>query len=490
VARQYLTESVILALAGGVVGLVLGSVGRSIFLASIPEAFPYYLRFDINITVILCITGVAVLSGVLFGLVPVAETSRINLFDVLRYGGATVSDGLRRKWIRSLLIVTEVAMALVVLIGAGLMVKSLVRLQGIEPGFDTENLLTMEVELPRETAGQTDRAFAFFEDVRERIAALPDVVSASAVSNLPMGRSQWQGTVSVEGLGPLPAGEEPWAIGRSIQRDYFRTMGIPLVSGRAFDERDLSEGSPEVVIVNQSFAEKYWPDGGCLGGRIKYGEPDSEWPWMEIVGIAGGVRHYGLDSPVELGYYKPFSQTTFGKMTLVVRTRSDPMEVTESVRAGVWEIDPNASVWDIRTMDRVIYEEHWEPVVYSRTFNTFSALALILAALGVYGVVAFSVVQRTREFGIRMALGARSSDVVKLAVRRIAILTGFGLLSGLIVALALMRLLSSLLFGVTSYDPGIYTLMVVAMGAVAIVAGYIPARRAARANPVSALRHD
>jgi len=488
VAGQYLTESVLLALAGGVVGLGLGAVGRNVFLAVVPAQFPYYLRFDINLPVVLAVTGIAVLAGVLFGLVPVFDASRINLFEVLRDGGAAVSDSLRRTWIRSLLVVVEVTMALVVLIGAGLMMKSLLRLRGVEAGFDSRNLLTMEVELPREMEQQTDRAFSFFEDVRERVASLPDVIGASAVSNLPMGRSQWQGTVSVEGAGQQPPGEEPWAIGRSVQNGYFQTMGIPLLSGRAFDERDAAEGAPEVVIVNRSFAEKYWPDGECLGGRIKWGDPDSEWPWMEIVGVVGDVRHYGLDLPVELGYYRSFSQTVFSKMTLVARTRSDPMEVVDAVRGSIWGLDPDASIYDVRSMDRVIYDEHWEPVVYSRAFNIFSALALILAALGVYGVVACSVVQRTREFGIRLALGARAGDVVRLAVQRVALLTGMGLLSGLIVAFVVMRLISSMLFGVTSYDPAIYAFCAVLMTAVTLLAMWQPARRASRLDPVKVLR--
>ena len=227
-----------------------------------------------------------------------------------------------------------------------------------------------------------------------------------------------------------------------------------------------------------------------MGKRIKWGGPDSEWPWMEIVGVTGEVRHFGLDSPIELGYYRPFSQTTFSRMTLVVRTGSDPLEMVEEVKAEVWAVNPDVTVYDIRTMERVIYEEHWEPAVYSRTFNIFSAIALILAALGVYGVVAFSVVQRTREFGIRLALGARAGAVVRLAVRQVAFLTGIGLLVGLASAFFLMRLVSGMLFGVVYYDPAIYAITALAMAAVALIACYIPARRATRVDPVDALKYE
>jgi predicted permease len=488
--RMFFLEGLLLAAAAGVLGLVLAAWLRDLYLASLPQRVPYYLDLSIDPPLVAAVAVLTLLTAVLSGLLPGWQALRGDPAPQLRTGtGSLGLPRMGRRSVRSLLLVGECALTLVVLIGAGLMLKSLVRLRSVEVGFDPRRVLTMEVALPEHRPEEPEQVVAFFERVRERVAALPEVVSASSVSNLPMGRSQWQGSISFEPAEAEPVREVRWAVGRAIQEDYFTTMDIPLLAGRPFDERDVA-GGPEMIIINESLARHCWPQGDWPGRRLRYGDEDSPWPWMVVVGVVGDLHHYGLDYPVIHGYYRPLSQVGFRKMTLVVRTRSDPPGLSGEIRGVVQELDPEAAVWDIRSMEQVIADEHWEPIAYSRLAVVFSLVALLLAALGIFGIVSAAMTGRIREFGLRLALGARPSGLISLVTRQVLEKVGLGLAAGLALSLLVMRSLAGLLFGVPWYDPPVYGFAALVLLGVALLAGALPARRAVRIDPVAALKSE
>ena len=491
IARMLITESVMLALAGGGFGILLGDLGRRLILAGIPIEIPYYVRFDMNLPVILCLTGIAVLCGVLFGLAPVTGSLKVNLTQTLQTGGSHSFGEVRHSRFRSALVAFEAGLALVILVGAGLMMKSVVKLRTVEPGFDPTGVLTLRLSLPSADYAATEERAGFFQELQERMRSLPGVVSASASYNLPMGRHNWGSSYYVEGTDPPPPGQSPTTNHRIVMPDYFRTMRIPIVLGRDFNETDYARGGTPVVIVNRQLAERWWPDENPLGKRIRYyASPTEDDPWMEVVGVVEGIHHYGLQYGIYEGIYRPHAQYPVADLSLVIRTGGDPLELVDPVRREIRSMDPRLPPFDIRTMERVMREGNWEAPLYAWLFNVFSTIGLLLAALGVYGVVAYSVVQRTREFGIRMALGAAPERVVRQVIRQGAGLASIGLAGGLLVAFALMRFTASLLYEVSTNDPFIYILTAVIMLGVVLLASYLPARRATSIHPVDALRYE
>jgi putative ABC transport system permease protein len=490
VIRLLLSESVILSLAGGALGLVLGLLARDLYLAITPEELPYYFRIEMGVPVIAFVSALSLAVGVLFGLAPALESTRIDLFGALREGAELTPGGTRKHRFRSFLVAVQTGLALVVLFGAGMMAKSMPQLYRVPSGIDPDHLLTVRVAMPRPAAGDRERQIAFFDRVTDRIAGLPGVTGVSVVSNLPVGGAAAGTSVHAEGTEAPPPGQEAWIINKVVQPGYFRTMGIGLLRGRDFISQDGATGTPPVVVVNEAFAEHHWPGENPLGKRVKFGRPESEWPWMEIVGVVGDVRHFGLDAGIELGMYEPFQQSPYWRETLVIRSETDPRGLVGAVRQEVTALEPDAPVYDIRTMDRVMYDAHWRPNVYSRLFNLLSAVALVLAALGVYSVVSYTTIQRTREFGIRIALGARRREIVRSAVRQTAVPGGVGMAVGLLVAFVFMRFAGSLMYGVESFDPSMAAGTFVAMAGVALVASYLPARRANRIDPVATLKAE
>jgi putative ABC transport system permease protein len=491
VVRQLLVESIVLSLFGGALGIGLGRVGRDLILAGIPVDIPYYIGYEMNMPVVLSMVGITVLCGILFGLAPAIESSNPHLVRTLQAGSGRTSDGVRKSLFRSALVAFEVGLALVVLVGAGLMMKSFLTLRTAEPGFDQENILTMRVSLPASDYSSGRAQWRFFEDAIQRIESIPGVVGATAAWNLPMSGYNWGISYYVEDTEPPPPGQYPVASHHIIKPGYFEILGIPLLQGRDFDERDVQEGSVPVAIVNETFVERYWPDENPLGKRFIYGTtPSEDNPWMEVIGVAGDARYAGLNVDIREGFYRTDGQYSNTSMALAVKTARDPLEMADVVRQAVWAIDPNLPASQVMTMERLAQERHWEPTLYSWMFGIFSLIALVLAAVGVYGVVSYSVAQRTREFGIRMALGAGSGRVVGLVVRQGMLLTAIGLVGGILVALALMRFLQSIMFGINPTDPGVYTITALAMAAVAILAAYLPARRATHVDPVIALRNE
>jgi len=469
IVRQLITESILLAMMGGALGLLLARVGRDLVLAGIPVQIPPYFNFSMNAGVILGLVAITALCGVLFGLAPAIEAARQNLSDTLRAGSGKTSGGVKKSKFRSYLVTLEVTLALTILVGACLMMKGFLRLKSVEPGFEPENLLTVNISLSGERYADSEPRVIFYHDLLNRIRSLPGVVNASCSSDLPDGYVGWSQSVYVEGTEPPPPGQNPFRTHQVVAPGYFSTMEIPLLMGRDFDDTDIEEGAGQAVIVNEAFVERYWPDADPLGRRICYGggPTDDENLWMQVVGVVGKTHNAGYGNPVGPAVYRPHAQYAVSSLVLVVRTLSDPLVIVDPIREEIWSLDPDLPLVDIMTMERVLQEENWGQTLFTWLFGVFSFIAILLAAVGVYGVVAYSVSQRSREFGIRMALGAGPGRVVRLVVRQGLVLSAYGLVAGLGIALLVMRFVSSIMFGVSPTDLAVYSLATVVMGAVA-----------------------
>jgi len=487
--RQLLIESLLLAGVGGVTGLVAGVLGRKLLLAGIPEQFPYYVRFEASLPVVLSIIAITVTAGILFGLAPALSSSRPDLATFIQGAGQRTAGSRRRSMLRSGLIIFEVAVATVVLIGAGLMLRSFFNARQTEPGFDLDGVVSVHISLPEQSYpdGTSHRAFA--DALTERIDRLPGIESASLISTVPMARPAYARFYTPEGHQP-EEGERPrFSFYYSIQPDLFDILRIPLLQGRPFTPEDGRSGSP-VVIVSQAFAELNWPGENPVGKRLKWGPVDSDNPWIEIIGVTGDVREQALAQEVSPCCFLPMPQEPEAEFDLVVRTAGDPLELVPSVREAVAQIDSDLPIYDILTARDVMRRANWRANLTTWLFGVFSTIALILAAVGIYGVISFAVSQRLREMGIRIALGARPGDIVGLIMRQTTLLTAIGIGLGLAGAAAGTRVLESLLFRTGTFDAPTYLGMAAIMLAAALAAGAIPLRRALRADPVEAIRHE
>ncbi len=489
IARMLMVESIVLGLAGGAVGIILGRIGHELVLTGVTVEIPYYMDFDWKPMVVVLLALIAVVSGVLFGLAPAVATLRSDPVRVLQGGDGRTVGGRRRNLFRSFLAALQVGLALVVLVAAGLMSKSFIQLRTVEPGFEPENVLTLGLELPGRTYPEDERQTAFWLELQRRVAALPGVLQVSAAQSLPMSYSTWSNSYRVEGTESVP-GQRPNAIYQTILPGYFATLGIPLVRGREFNDQDMFPNAPQTVIVSRHLAEQWWPDEDPIGKRINYGGDPERDPWQEVIGVAEDIRWDPRSQETESHMYRPFALATTTYMYLIVKARSDPLTLVDGIRQEVRGLDPDLPVARVRTMHRVMSEANWETPLFTWLFGVFSVLSLILAAIGVYGVIAYSVEQRRREFGVRMALGASPGRVLRGVVGQGGRLALFGLLGGLAAAFGSMRFAASMFYGVEPTDPVIYTTMALAMAAVALVATWLPARRATRVDPVSALRQE
>src|SRR5215468_4312404 len=483
IVRQLLTESLLLAVAGGAAGLLLAAWGVDALAGSLPEDFPRAKEIGID-RVVLGFTGaLSVLTGLIFGIIPALTRAKPALNETLKEGGRT-SATFGRGRMRSALIVTEVALSLALLIGAGLLIKSFWRLTQVDPGFQPDHLLTMNVTLIGEKYKETGEVISFFRALPARLGALPGVKAVSAVSVLPISGGDGNGGLTIEGR-EFPPAQTPSASFRRILPNYFSVMGIPLKQGREFDERDT--GAEKVVIVNEGMARRFWPDGDAIGKRIKVGPPQNE-PWLTIVGVAGDVKNVGLEADARLATYEPHSQRPWSSMTLAIRTGADPLSLSAAVRGELRAMEKDLLIRVLSTMD-----ERIRLSVAPRRFNMtllagFAALALLLAAVGVYGVMSYTVTQRTHEIGVRMALGAQSGAVLKLIVGQGLRLASIGVAIGLPAAFVLTRWMEDLLFGVRPTDAWTYGAVAALLLLVALFACWIPARRAAKVDPMVALR--
>ena len=490
IVRQLLTESVIVALLGGVFGILVAFWGIDALRASNPgeaERFaPGWYQLGLNFTVLAFTLGLSLFSGIVFGLAPALQASRPNLNDSLKEGSRQASG--RSHGLRSSLVVFEVALSLVLLVGAGLLARSFLSLLRINPGFNPENVLTMNVNLPVAKYKDDPARAAFYNDLVQRVKAYPGVESAAVVNYIPLGGANSSDTFLVEGRPEPPPGEEVGGRYRVSTPDYFRTMGIRLVKGREFTDQDKA-GAVPVVIVNETLARTHWPNEDAIGKRIRFYGPLEKAPWMEIVGVVEDVKHE-LDLPVTPEYYLPHAQDPWNAMILVAKTKADPASFAAALRQQVWSIDKDQPVFDVRTMEEV---RSISIALYSFSsvmLAIFAGLALLLASIGIYGVMAFAVTQRTQEIGIRMALGARALDVLKLVVKHGMKLALLGIVIGLAGSWALTRFMKQLLVGVEATDLLTFSVVSVCLLVAAFVACYLPARRATKVDPLEALRYE
>jgi putative ABC transport system permease protein len=486
--RQLLTESLLLGLISGVIGLVLALWGMDLLLAAIPIDIPFWMKFDLDGRVLGFTALCSLLTGFVFGTMPALEASNPDLNETLKEGGRGSGGGARHR-LRSALVVAEIALSLVLLVGAGLMMRSFMSLQHVDAGLNPNGVLTMNVALPGAKYRPPEKRLAFFQQLLERVRAVPGVESAGAVSDLPLSGDSWGRSLTVEGRPVVSVGEAPMINHCVISPNYFGAMGIPILSGRDFSETDTKE-SPKVTIIDERLAREYWPDADPLGKRIRFGPPEGNEPWHTIVGVVREVRHARLDASTRMSVYLTFPQMTIGGMSLAIRTAGRPENLIAAVRNQVRELDPDLPVTRIMLMTEVISRSVWQPRLYTALFGVFAVVALILATVGIYGVMSYSVTQRSREIGLRMALGAQRQDVLRLVVGQGIVLAAIGVGVGLVTAIAMTRLMSSLLFGVTATDPITFAAVSVLLTGVALGACFIPARRAAKVDPMVALRYE
>jgi putative ABC transport system permease protein len=490
--RQLLTESVLLSFAGGVAGVIVALLSFTFLRHLIPPGLSLFVDLRIDALVLVFTLALAVITGMVFGLAPALQSSRIDLNEALKQGGGRTSLSAGHRRLQSAMIIGEVALAMVLLVGAGLLIKTFARLHDQYASLRAESVLALRTQLPDSRYEDATRRFAFYEQVLERVTALPGVVSAGYTTSVPL---DWRGGtngITLEGRA-VELGVQYDANHRQISPDYFKTIGITLKEGRGFTVGDNQQTMP-VAIINETMAREFWPNDSALGKRYKIGGPDSTEPWITIVGIVADIKQMGAEKPVKAEMYMPFrqvgSQPWYAPRDLVIRTSVAPTSLVAAVTARVHEVDSDQPVSNIRTMKEVLGEEFGQRETGTTLLGIFAALALLLSAIGLYGVLSYFVSQRIPEFGVRMALGAQSRDILWLVLKRGMGLALVGLAIGLAASFALTRLLQSLLFEVSASDPMVFGAIALLLAVVAFAACTIPARRAMKVDPMVALRYE
>ena len=489
VMRQMLTESFVLAVCGGILGIVLGAWGISGLGYLLPADSLQSMGVRMDVSVFLFAAFIVVLVAFAFGLIPALQTTRPDLHETLKEGGRSATSTHAQHRLRGALAIAETALALVLLVGAGLMLKSLYHLIQVSPGFQPAHVLTMEMDLRTDRYSKDPAILNFWQQLLDRVRVIPGVQTVAVGTTLPLSGDHSRGDVTIDGL-PLPGpGEFPHPDRHTISTAYLTAMGIPLLRGRNFSDSD-NETAPDVALINSTMARRFWANGDPIGKRFLWGHPDTDKKWFTIVGVVADTKLYGLDNPARLEIYYPYLQRPNSDMNLVVRSAVDLSSLTASIRAAVAAIDKDQPIFAIHTMQELVDDSISTRRLTLVLLGIFSALALILAAIGIYGVVAYSVALRTQEIGIRMALGAQRQDVLRLVLSQGTRIAFFGVAIGLAAAAALARLLSSLLFSVSASDPVTFAAVAILLVAVALLACYIPARRALRVDPIIALRYE
>ena len=490
VVRQLLTESFVLSFAGGAVGLLIALWGTDLLVAVSGDQLPRSAGIGLDMRVLGFTLLVSLLTGLLFGIAPAIHSSKTDLNEALKEGGRGGSDGARRNRLRSALVTAEVAIAVVLLTGAGLLIQSLWRLQSVDSGINTHNVIALEVGLP-DVRYSTAQQREFYRQLQTRLTTLPGVVAASAVYPLPLTNQGMSLSFETEGR-PQPRGDHPSSSYRSVSLDFFRTVGMRIIKGRDFNERDDNKG-PDVIAINEAFADRYFPGEDPIGKRIKPSisvETGKSPAWREIIGIVSNIKYRGVSKDFGPEYYVPESQAPLDSMVLTVKTSGDPRGIVGAVRDEVRELDKDLPVYNIRTLDDYLASGVAQPRLFALLLGIFAGLALALTAIGLYGVMSYSVAQRTHEIGIRMALGARPVNVLQLVVRQGMTVAALGIGIGLVLALLATRVMTSLLFGIGAKDPLTLAAIALIIAGVALGACFVPARRATRVDPMVALRYE
>jgi len=495
--RQLLMENLLLALLGGAAGLLLAYWTMNFVNAIVRDRVSYLEKVSIDGRVLGFTLVISLLLGVVVGLVPGLRASRVNLRDALQESGRTLSEAPSRQRLRNLFVVLEVALAVPLLIGAGLMLRSSLLLQNIDRGIDLRNVLTAQISLPKAKYFTARQTAAFYQQTLQRIQSEPEVQSVSAVNFLPLTNFGDATRVTIEGQTSSAPGQEPTVSYRVIDPNYFRTLSIPLLRGRYFTDQDDDE-SRGVVMINQTMARRYWPNADPIGKRIKSHFPAANVPWrpatantwLAITGVVADVKEIGVNEEQSAEIYLPYLQNPSSLMNLLVRSTSDPLHLVPGVRSQVLAVDGNQPIYNIQTMESVFSQSIAAPYVITSLLTIFAAVALLLAAIGVYSVMSYSVAQRTYEVGVRMALGAQPQHVLRMILGHgfRLVLVGIGL--GVMMAFGVTRVISSLLFGVSATDPQVFLFVPLLLIAVAMLAIYVPARRALKVDPIVALRES
>jgi putative ABC transport system permease protein len=488
IARQLITESVLLALVGGAFGLLLAWWGTKALIALSPPGLMDLRNIAVSLPVLGFTFALTLLTGIIFGLVPALEAARFDLNDSLKEGGKNIGGGSRSHRLRNLFVVTQVALALVLLVGAGLFMKSLSRLRSVDPGFNADHLLTMRVSLPLRKYDTDPKALDFFHRALEQIRALPGVETAGAINTLPFAGPHSGTMVEIEGQPKLPPGHELSTGICVTDTDYFRTMQIPLKRGRLFTEQEAKE-MRHVVVVNETFVRTNLPGQDPLGKRVTIYMKDENVP-TEIIGVVGDTKHLGLDTEIEEMAYWPQPELVYSYMMVVIRTQGDPAGIAPAARNVIRNIDPEQPIGEVNTMEGLLAKSVARSRFNATLLTVFSLVALVMAAVGIYGVMSYSVQQRTHEIGLRMALGAQQMDVLRLVIKQGVLLGLIGVGAGLIASFALTRLVVSLLFEVPATDPRTFGAVAGGLFLITLIACYLPARRATKVDPLVALRYE
>ncbi|HEY2713717.1 MAG TPA: ABC transporter permease [Chthoniobacterales bacterium] len=487
-ARQFLTEGVLLTSLGGALGLLIAAWSTTLLEHIGARFFPHLGGIPVDARVLVFTFGISLGAGVFLGLVAAWRAGRGDLSRALNDAGRSPGAVSTRSSLRSSLVVIEVALAMVLLIGAGLLLKSMRRLQQVDPGFDPAHLLTMNVWLPAAKYPRTADYLAFYQRLGQRLQMLPGIAAAGLTSVLPASDNFDRRTIQIEGQ-PQRPGEQPEVDNYAVTPNYLRALAVPLRAGRILSERDHSD-SPFVVLVSESLARRFWPNESAVGKRVRLDRNEAQEPWRMIVGVVGDVKQYGLDRPGTMALYEPLPQFPSSAMTLVVRTQSDPGKMINTVRHQILALDPEQAPFKIATMEQLLSDSTALRRFALFLLGVFAGLAVLLATIGLYGVISYSVAQRTRELGIRLALGAQRRDLLNLVVREGMRFVFIGVATGLVASIAFTRVMASLLFGVSTTDPFTFVAWSLALGVVALLACVVPARRASSLEPMTALRAD
>ena len=488
--RQMLTESILLAVIGGCAGLLLARWSVQAFVAFGPSYIPRLAEVGVDSRVLLFTAALSVLAGIMFGLVPALSNLGSSLSQTLKEGSRT-STGTGQRTHR-LLVISEFALALMLVVGAGLLLRSFDRLQRVNPGFDTTHILTMHISLPYARYEKDSQVEQFWLQFLERVQELPGVQAAGITLSLPPNLLAITNPFTLESQGIDPSRPMQLAEEMCVSRDYFKALGIPLVRGRFFTDNDRADS--HTIIINEEVARRFFPQRDPIGKRLQTGDPDPAAPWETIIGVAGNVKYSGLDSLPTPQLYVPFNAAGWvswsHSMYLAIRTSGDPVSLVPAVRGALGSFDSQIPLANVSTMEQLLDESVAEQRFRTWLLGGFAALALVLASIGIYAVISYSVGQRTGEFGVRIALGARPQDVFRLVLTQAARLAAIGLLAGMVGAFALTRTMSSLLFSIGASDPVSFGIACLILISVALLASFIPARRATKVNPVTALRYE